>query len=169
MFRFTCMHAILLVVPSCISDFLACIHFFLPGIYSSEFPLVRFWGWKILFLFTWKCNVIISPTEKYFVAQHSDPMPLTFGLRFCWWDVSCQSNFHLFESDLSCLLAPFKSSLYIWSFKLHYDMSIVSFKCYVTWTLSGFLSLSILRSPQSLSLQILPFLRPLYPLLQELD
>ena len=36
-------------------------------------------------------------------------------------------------------LAPFKSSLHIWSLKLYYDMSIVSLKCYATWNSLGLL------------------------------
>ena len=44
----------LLFLLSCISDFLFCINFLLPGVHSLEFPLMKFWWWKTLFLFIYK-------------------------------------------------------------------------------------------------------------------
>lgn len=45
----------------------------------------------------------------------------------------------LWRQFVFVFLAPFKSSLCIWSLKLYYYMSITSLKCYVTWNLLGLL------------------------------
>ena len=92
---------------SCVSDFLSGINFFLLESHSSEFLLVRFQWWKTLFLLKWKYNHFICWKILVPLSTFSFSTALTSGLGFCWWEVSCQSNCHFFEGNLSlsfCLL-----------------------------------------------------------------
>lgn len=71
----------LLFLPSCISDFPSGINFFLLGLHSLEFLLMRFWWWKTLFL-----NMkMLFHLLKVFVlfSTFSDIIPLTSELCFC--------------------------------------------------------------------------------------
>ena len=100
---------------------------------------MRFWWWNPYFCLYE--NIIILSIEKYLHHSAHSLILYHWLLDFVFADGKSAVNQIATSLKVICLFfpAPFKSSLCIWSLKLYYDVSIVSFKCYATWNLSGLL------------------------------